>query len=288
MKTLNYQLKELCKHNRDGSFATQSNRHRILQKMANDLHGLGYRHMQAKSLKTKHVDALMKKYSNEGLAIGTLKNRLSHLRWWANKIAKSNIVSRDNANYGIGKRQLVAKASKAQALDYNKLENITDPHVKMSLELQAAFGLRREEAIKFSPLVADQQAYIRLKSTWCKGGKERTIPIRTEAQRDVLDRARLLAGKGSLIPPHRQYVQQMRIYEKQTLKAGLSTMHGLRHAYAQTRYEELTGRPAPTCGGPNLKQLTSKQRRIDHEVRMIISRELGHKREQITTSYLGR
>lgn len=49
------------------------------------------------------------------------------------------------------------------------------------------------------------------------------------------------AGKGSLIPSHRNYRQQLRIYEGQTIRAGLSRMHGLRHAYAQRRYEELTG-----------------------------------------------
>lgn len=288
MRELNFQLKQLCKYNRDGSHSTQSNRHKILQKMANDLNDLGYRRMQVKSLKAKHIDALIKKYINEGLSVGTLKNRLSHIRWWADKIAKQNVVARDNAHYGIGERELVAKTSKAHTLDRDKLLSITDPHIKMSLELQAAFGLRREESIKFSPLFADQKNYIRLKSTWCKGGKERTVPIRTEAQRGVLNRAKLLAGRGSLIPAHRQYVQQMRIYEKQTLKAGLSSMHGLRHAYAQTRYEELTGWPAPTCGGPTSKQLTFEQRKIDCDARLTISKELGHKREQITTAYLGR
>ncbi len=288
MKALNYQLKELCRHNRDGSYATQSNRHKILQKMANDLNILGYRHMQAKSLKTKHVDALMEKYISEGLSIGTLKNRLAHLRWWANKVAKHAVVAKDNAHYGIGQRELVAQTSKAKTLDNDKLARITDPHVKMSLELQAAFGLRREESIKFCPHYADQHNHIRLKSTWCKGGKARLIPVRTPSQREILDRAKQLAGRGSLIPAHRQYVQQMRIYEKQTLKANLSTMHGLRHAYAQTRYQELTGWAAPTCGGPKNRQLTPEQKQSDTKARLIISQELGHRREQITTSYLGR
>jgi hypothetical protein len=40
-------------------------------------------------------------------------------------------------------------------------------------------------------------------------------------------------------------------------------MHGLRHAYAQNRYEELTGWSAPAAGGPASKSLTLKQREID-------------------------
>ncbi len=288
MRRLNYELRQLCRNNRDGSYATQSNRRDILQKLADDLHRLGYRGMNVRSLKQKHVDAIVKQYKSEHLSVGTLKNRLSVLRWWAHKINRPQVVAKENAHYGIEPRQLVAKESKAQSLQQTKLDNITSPYVQMSLELQAAFGLRREEAIKFSPLYADQKDHIRLKASWCKGGKARTVPIRNEQQRDVLNRARSLAGRGSLIPPHLKYVQQMRIYEKQTLKAGLSQLHGLRHAYAQTRYQELTGWPAPACGGPTSKQLTSEQKEKDLEARLIISKELGHEREQITAAYLGR
>jgi site-specific recombinase XerC len=288
MRQLNYQLKELCKSNRDGSYTTQVNRHDILQKMADDLHKLGYRGMQASSLKQKHVEALVNQYKNEDLSIGTLKNRLSVLRWWANKVGRHQVVAKNNAHYDIGKRELVAKASKAQILDHNKLNRITDPHIKMSLELQAAFGLRREEAIKFSPRYADQQDHIRLKPTWCKGGRARIVPIRTDYQRDVLSRAHQLAGRGSLIPSYLMYVQQMRRYEKHTQKAGLCKMHGLRHAYAQTRYQELTGWPAPANQGPTSKQLTQEQKQTDLKARLIISKEMGHTREQITATYLGR
>jgi hypothetical protein len=65
-------------------------------------------------------------------------------------------------------------------------------------------------------------------------------------------------------------------------------MHGLRHAYAQNRYEELTGWRAPTAGGPDSKSLSPEQREIDREARLTISRELGHEREAVSAAYLGR
>ena len=40
--------------------------------------------------------------------------------------------------------------------------------------------------------------------------------------------------------------------------------------------------------GPVLAQLSKRQRALDREVRLEISRELGHEREQITATYLGR
>jgi hypothetical protein len=65
-------------------------------------------------------------------------------------------------------------------------------------------------------------------------------------------------------------------------------MHGLRHAYAQQRYLELTGWPSPQGGGPSKKDLTPAQQQADQLARLAISRELGHVREQITAVYLGR
>jgi integrase len=222
------------------------------------------------------------------VATGTIKNRMSAIRWWARKVNRQNVVARSNEHYGIPNRQFVSNVTKAKSVLEADLAKVRDDHVRMSLALQQAFGLRRAEAIKFMPGYADRGDHLLLKASWTKGGKERTIPIRTAEQRQLLDRAHKLAGRGSLIPGSRNYVQQLRIYEGQTMRAGLSQLHGLRHAYAQQRYEELTGWKAPAAGGPLSKTLTPEQRDQDREVRLIISKELGHEREQITAVYLGR
>jgi len=288
MRDLNYQLKQLCRHCREGAYGTQNKRERMLTLMANQLHALGYRGMTARSLKPKHVEALVEFWFDQGLSIGTLKNRMAVIRWWAHKVDKQNVVARANEHYGIPDRRFVAHESKVRTVTPSQLDKVRDEHVRMSLELQQAFGLRREEAMKFQPSFADRGDHLVLKASWTKGGRERTIPVRTEAQSDVLNRARRLAGLGSLIPSNRNYVQQLRIYEGNTLRAGLSNMHGLRHAYAQNRYEELTGWKAPAAGGPKAKTLTPEQRETDHQARLTISRELGHEREQITAAYLGK
>ena len=107
MRNLNYELKQLCRRNRDGSFATQRDRERVLDLVANQLHDLGYRHLAATSLKPKHVEGLVERWQSEGLAVGTIKNRMAELRWWAEKIGKQNVIARDNDHYGIGNRQYV-------------------------------------------------------------------------------------------------------------------------------------------------------------------------------------
>jgi hypothetical protein len=279
MRDLNYELKQLGIRNRDGSYTTQANRARTLSLIADQLHALGYKQLHATELKGRHVNALVKLWLGQGLASGTIKNRMAALRWWAEKVGRAWVLARDNTHYGIPERQYVMNVSKARTLGAGDLTRVRDPHVRMSLELQRAFGLRRKEAIKFQPAYADRGDRLRLKASWTKGDKVREIPLRTVEQRAVLDRAHHLARKGALIPAHRSYVEQLKIYERHTAKAGLHKMHGLRHEYAQQRYQELTGWAAPAAGGPHSRELTAAQKTLDHEARLIISREMGHERE---------
>jgi site-specific recombinase XerC len=287
MDDLTYTLRQLCRRNRDGSHNTQADRIRSLGLIARQLREVGFRQMKAPSLKGKHVLALLDRWQGEGLSPGTIKNRLAHLRWWAEKIGKAGILPADNTQLGVAERRFVTNVSKAQELGTD-LGKITDPHVRMSLQLQSAFGLRREEAIKFQPKYADQGDHILLKGSWTKGGRDRSVPITTSQQREVLDAAHQLAGAGSLIPAHKTYIQQRNTYDGQCKAAGLSHMHGLRHHYAQSRYVALTGWKAPAAGGISSKELTPMQRSQDRTARQIISRELGHERTQITATYLGR
>jgi hypothetical protein len=137
----------------------------------------------------------------------------------------------------------------------------------MALRLQAAFGLRREESMKIRPGWADQGNALVLKDSWTKGGRERELPIRTEAQRAVLNEAKKLAAGGSLIPQGSTYKDQLKAFKAECQRVGINKVHGLRHRYAQTRYLEKTGWQCPARGGPTKKQLTPDQRSIDQRVR---------------------
>lgn len=90
-----------------------------------------------------------------------------------------------------------------------------------------------------------------------------------------------------MIPSGRSYVEQVKLYERQTAATGLHKLHGLRHAYSQEHYEDLTGWAEPAAGGKTRARLSVEEKAVDHEARMTISRELGHGREQITVVYLG-
>lgn len=280
-------LVRMCQRHPEGSYGTRKNRTRGLTAIAKEIMNLGYELPSARSLKPKHVHALVEQWQQKDLTHDTIKNRLTWLRWWAEKVNKSAVVPRTNAELNINSDDTVP-INRAQRLDRKNLNKVPCPYVQAALHLQEAFGLRREEAIKFIPshAIADQK--IILKASWTKGGKKRSIPITTKQQQVALFFAAATGGKGGLIPKEMNYKQQLKIYERQTLDAGFRNTHGLRHQYAQDRFKVLTGFACPLAGGKRWQQMTTHERERDRQAREIISHELGHQRLSITDTYLGR
>ncbi|ATX81715.1 Integrase [Mariprofundus ferrinatatus] len=287
MKDLNYDLRKLGLRNRDGADSTQANRARILSLIANQLIALGYRELRIRSLKPKHVHALVDQWLYEGKKPGTIKNRMAALRWWLEKIGKEGVMRKDNDFYGVPHRELTARESKAIYPEPETVASIRDLRIQISVMLQQAFGLRREEAMKIKPAWADRGDIIVLRSSWCKGGRAREIPITADSQREILDMARAVAGSGSMIPSEDTYVKHMRKFEKETAAVDLGNTHSLRHAYAQGRYEELSDLRAPVNGGKSPRDLTDDEKKRDTEARLQVSAELGHARKEVTGAYLG-
>ena len=288
MDKLTWDFQQLCNRNRDGSFSTRAARLKILKQAAKDLKGLGFNRLRANQLKPKHVTRLVEHWHTKNLSTGTIKNRVACMRWWAEKVDKRNVIPRENAKLGIGRRAYVTNENKSLRNTQILIDRVSNQFVKLSLQLQKEFGLRREEAIKFRVKYADHGDKIELKRSWCKGGRKREIPITNQKQRKLLDKISKLSGAGSLIPSDKRYIDQLRIFERETIKAGISRTHGLRHAYAQNRYEQLTGFKSPSAGGKKNKELDSCEKLVDGMARAKISHELGHNRSEITSVYLGR
>lgn len=288
MRDLNFVIKSITARNRDGSFKTQADRHKTLQMCANKLHELGYQLQKVNNIGLRHIKALVSHWKEQKLSIATVKNYVAHLRWLSEKIGKPSLLPKNNAQLGIEKRTYVNnETNRAIRLTTEQLNKIRNPYIKASVHLIPVFGLRKEESLKIRPDIADKGNRLYLKASWCKGGRERCIPIRTESQRNALNHAKEIANGGSMIPPRKTYKQHAKSYDKATARAGFNG-HGLRHQYAQDRYKEITDRDCPKAGGPSYKKLSPAQKENDHEARQTIAEELGHARPEITNVYLGK
>lgn len=291
--TLEYQFDQLCNKFREGSHASQANRRAMLKLFTEQLAKNGYdvKTMSPKDLKGRHVNKLLEQWRKDGVSTGTIKNRMVAVRWWAEKVGNSGAV-KDNATYKIENRVYVTNENKSISLKDLDLSK-TDANIAQSLRLQDAFGLRREESMKFQPEYAldgqkiENAKYIRLKDSWTKGGRPRTIPITNEKQRQELQKAYAQAVKngGSMIPKEKSYKSHKATFEAVTHVLGVGQTHGLRHGYAQARYRELMGFDCPAVAGSRV--LSAEEKVKDKEIRMLISEELGHSRINITSVYLG-
>lgn len=261
-----------------------------------------------------HALRLIKLWVKRGQSASTVQNRISILRRFFTFVGKpSTIPMRDelaswlNAN-GVevpSGRSQVATTSKAwdqHGVDFHEvvrsLESI-DALTSMQLEVQAAFGLRMKESLQLDPRAADYGDVLRVVHG-TKGGLPRDVPFdddqaMREWQRDVLERAKLLAGKnrkGILCDPQRTLEQNKRHFYYQVEKVGITradlgvTAHGLRHQYAARRYEQIAGMPPPVARN-SPRNATPEQVAADHEARVAVSRALGHFRDDISKAYVG-
>ena len=285
MNDLAYSLRTLCQHAPDGSWATRHQRQSGLIAIAGELRRLGFKMPDARSLKPKHVQALVAHWRASGISDATVKNRMGWIRWWALRTGKPGLIPRDNASLGI-KEKTTFKGHRAEATDADKRAALPE-RMQLAIRLQMAFGLRLEESLKFRVAVADHQTYISLAPTWCKGKRSRMVPVSHDRQRDLLDDLHRVCGDGSVIPTGTSYITFRKEFEHAALAAGITNMHKHRHWHACWRYRTLSGVQAPAEGGPTHDQLTPAERTRLDEVRLQVSRELGHNRIDVTDAYLG-
>ena len=125
-------------------------------------------------------------------------------------------------------------------------------------------------------------------STGTKGGRVRDVPLVTQAQWDLIDRAKAMVGPGQhLGRPGYSLQANTAHYYRVLAKVGITRKlvgtsgHGLRHERAGDEYQAVAGVPPPVRGG------TAPDRATDRKARTAVAKLLGHNRYQISSCYLG-
>jgi integrase len=211
----------------------------------------------------KHIRYLVNLWVLEKkLSPGTVDNRLTYWRTLAGWMKKNQLVGTvdDYIDRPDGyRRYYVAQQDKSwEAANINVEEVFSrlterDRWVAIQVELQSAFGLRVEESMRLRPLQCLRLTGHLQIVDGTKGGRPRLVPIDSQHQYDLLVRAGLLSNPrtGSMIPEpwtfkkwYRHFYDVLQSEDISKRKMGV-TVHGLRHAYLQRMYEQVTGVPAP-------------------------------------------
>ena len=278
------------------SHATRDKRADVLYAGFKLLRELGYKLDTVHSFRGKHMQALAKAWEERGLSPSTLQNNISTFRIFAGWIGKAGMVEHTDryVTPGAATRTSIATEDRswtAQNVDIAaKLAEVSakDARVGLQMALQATFGLRVRESMQLRPNVADKGAYLAL-TVGTKGGRDRVVPIDTPEKRELIEKAKTFAASklASTSDPNLTLAQAKNHYYHVLRACGITraqglTSHGLRHGYANDRYEQISGTPSPVRGG------TPPDRETDQATRLEVAEELGHSRESITTHYLGR
>jgi len=158
--------------------------------------------------------------------------------------------------------------------------------VASQVELGRELGMRWRETV----LVDAQRLYDEAQrgsitiSNGTKGGRDRELRV-AEHQFQVIERAASLQerlGSTSFIKFGQNYRQFSEAASRIFYAHGGHHFHDLRAAYACSRYEQLTGHPAPCVAGEMLAS-----READRRAREIITAELGHGRLDVVAAYIG-
>nr|WP_294865294.1 integrase domain-containing protein [uncultured Pseudogulbenkiania sp.] len=282
--------------------ATIKKRKEVLFLAFRQLRELGFKLQSVQNLRPKHIQALFKTWEQQNISASTLQQRHSVLKTFMMWIGRpgaiqplSNLVSNPESAKRVY-RAVKDKSWSSNNVDFGellaKIEK-GDHRVAVQLQLLREFGLRVREVAMFKPCASislDEKTLIVKRGT--KGGRLRHIAIQTEAQRAVLAKTKELAGLGDnhIGDPYKSLKQNIRHFRHVMEKFGITkselgvTPHGLRHEYANDRFEEESGGfKTPVRGGVKWEIPPERER----EIRYKISEELGHSRIYITTAYYG-
>jgi len=226
------------------------------------------------NLKPGHIQGVFSDMKDGGMSQSQLTSYATAARVIAKGIGKENIVPPDNKSLGISRA-----GERYRPIDANleKLEQIKNDLYKegkwlgLAAEMREQFGLRVRESLGSVNTVQHPNGTLELEVRWAKGGRHRTVPIKTPAQRDIVQCVQQYVrenGLTSLIPKKFDKAEGIQHQKEKLDKFGAhkstnSNAHAARHHYAQ-------------------EQIKAGASRAD------VAEKLGHGREEVVSHYVPR
>ena len=288
------------------SYPTQRARSDIIKQGVNYVFDEGYKLTDVKGFKRKHMKVMVQGWIKNDLAAKTIKNRLSVFKTFMGWINKHNVVEElkdytdDPALLSVSTVSKEDKSWTSHGVDpREKIDEIwlIQPLVAYQLELMWAFGLRPKEAFLLKAVTTSFGASLSI-NFGAKGGRDRTIPIRTKDQMLLLNLHFMFANKttGSLVPSGMSLKQWSDKFYNTIRKFGICkntdsgegiTAYGLRHEYANYLFQLISGSESVLRAEARGHQIDVIKKDLEDLACHTVATELGHGRTQITGAYIG-
>jgi integrase len=269
-----------------------------------------FENIDPRQLANRHIQVMVERWLERGLATATIHNYLSFLRTFGEWIGKPGMVQAPVHYLGADSPQAHRKQVATQDLSWTAQGVAIEPLIAkvalidvwaaLQLELCYWFAMRPKEARHLRPHMAilprevanprdaeafpECETFLRI-SFGTKGGRPRDVPIVHDEQRELLDRAMAAVATGAYVgrPGYTADQNRTRFYYVMRRCGITKSMlgivpHGLRHQRANDTYEAESGTPSPVRGGCA----------DDVDARYRVARMLGHARVRAAAFYLGR
>jgi len=166
-----------------GSHRYKKYRRYVILKMINDLFITGKVPTHWKAINATHLQLLVTHWQKQRLQPTTIMNYMTIIRKFL--LSVNNCTTNiDNQNLGITVNKVPRKPIKIPLEQWQKIQC---PVVRLLLNLQIYFGLTLSEAMRIMPSVHVRGHQIFITREIAFNSQDRVIPIRTEAQRNIID-----------------------------------------------------------------------------------------------------
>lgn len=295
-----YQFTAATGRKRIASFETQKRYRENMNVFVRKLREMNMPIQNIDEISARQVRRVFEQFEKEGKTAGfmaAINTTVRRFGIWVGKPDMCPTLPKLLVNPSLARRQysaLVAKDWETVGVDTEMAILRVEASCAISalqLRLAKSFGVRVQEFLMFKPRLSTKiPGHLDIRDG-TKGGRRRTIPIETDEQRMLLERALAIGDKhpkGLVMAKDWRTLAQAKNHIKYQLKkAGITkeqlgvTAHGLRHGYACHIYKALTGEAAPVMGGGLVDP------ELDKTARREIAERLGHGRVEICSAYLG-
>jgi len=279
------QAEKLRRHNKQGSYKTKERYYEAYQRFIRYI-GDKFKLEKIANVSGKHLSDYVEYMQERGLAAATVQTDLAAIRFWHDKISnpKYTLPGNDELNlerrsYGGTDRTWSDGEVKRMILECRR-ENRVD--YEACIIIARHMGLRIHEVMRIDTAAARaalKKGYIHIKG---KGGLERDVPINEHVRAEFEKWLKVtLPGHKLFVPTDtkthdaisqlQKFIADHRKTAQDPDSTRPMTFHGLRHGYADDKYNQLIA-----------------EGKSDYAAKKQVSKLLGHGRISVTKIYLAR
>lgn len=294
-QNLRNQISKISRHNRQGSYKTKERYEQGVNRFCNFL-AKEFGVQKFANISDKHIEKYVAHMQERELSASTIKTDIASIRFYHDKVDKPRHALSDNANskFTLERRSFGGVDRSWKPTEYQAFKEICrlreQDRIADIATLARNEGLRIHETLRLNRATVEKALQTGELHVKGKGGKERDIPLTKESREMLQERIqevergfKLYVQEGeqthlvikqvqNFINRHRDDFQDDNRSKKQSesdaIIAQKVTFHGLRHTYAQEQYQQALERGLS-----------------DYKARLVVSRLLGHERDDVTRIY---